>query len=78
MLIPPGDLGSKGYLHDWLGVGAKGDAAVFRSILARALATILTSWALQIQRLLPDLAPRDLEDHAGVRDLLGELGHQIL
>ena len=32
--------------------------------------------ALQIQRLTPDLAPWDLEDHAGVRELLCELGHQ--
>jgi hypothetical protein len=35
-----------------------------------------TPWALQIQRLPVDLAPWDLEDHAGVRDLLCELGHQ--
>ena len=31
---------------------------------------------LQIRRLPPDLAPWDLEDYAGVRDLLCELGHQ--
>ena len=30
---------------------------------------------LQIQQLPSDLAPWDLEDHAGVRDLLCELGH---
>jgi hypothetical protein len=35
-----------------------------------------TPWALQIQRLPSDLAPWDLEDHAAVRDLLCELGHQ--
>jgi len=49
---------------------------VFRSILQRALVTSSTPWALQIQRLPPDLTPWDLEDHAGVRDLLCELAHQ--
>ena len=57
-------------------MGAKGDPAVFRSILERALATSPTPWALQIQQLASDLAPWDLEDHAGVRDLLCEIGHQ--
>ena len=57
-------------------VGAKGDPAAFRSVLERALATSPRPWALQIQRLPPDLAPWDLEDHAGVRDLLCEIGHQ--
>ena len=55
---------------------AKGDPAAFRSILERALTACPTPWALQIERLPPDLAPWDLEDHAGVRDLLCELGHQ--
>jgi hypothetical protein len=75
-LIPPEDLGPKGDLNDWLRVGAKGDAAVFRSALERALVASPTPWALQIQRLPSDLAPWDFEDHAGVRDLLCELGHQ--
>jgi len=69
---PTGDFGPKGDLNDWLRVGAKGDLAAFRSILERALATSPTPWALQIQQLPPDLAPWDLEDHAGVRDLLCE------
>jgi hypothetical protein len=76
VLIPPEDLGPKGDLNDWLRVGTKGDPAVFRNILERALAASATPWALQIQRLPPDLAPWDLEDHPGVRDLLCELGHQ--
>ena len=76
VLIPTEELGPKGDLNDWLRVGAKRDPAVFRSILERALAASPTPWALQIQRLPPDLAPWDLEDHAGVRDLLCELGHQ--
>jgi DNA primase len=75
VLIPPEDLGSKGDLNDWLRVGAKGDPATFRSMLERALATSPTPWALQIQRLPSDLAPWDLEDHAGMRDLLCEVGH---
>ena len=57
-------------------MGAKGDSALFRSLLERALATSATPWALQIQRLPTDLAPWDLEDHAGVRELLCEIGHQ--
>ena len=65
-----------GDLNDWLRMGAKGDPAVFRSILERALATSPTPWALEIQRLPPDLAPWDLEDHPGMRDLLCEIGHQ--
>ena len=76
VLIPPEDLGPKSDLNDWLRVGAKGDPATFRFILQRALATSATPWALQIQRLPPDLTPWDLEDHAGVRELLCELGHQ--
>src|SRR6516162_4972526 len=56
VLIPPEDLGPKGDLNDWLRVGAKGDPATFRSILERALAMSPTPWALQIQRLLSDLA----------------------
>jgi len=76
VLIPPEDLGPKGDLNDWLRVGAKGDAAAFQSILERGLAMSPTPWALQIQRLPSDLAPWDLEDHPGVRDLLCELGHQ--
>jgi len=76
VLTPPEDLGPKGDLNDWLRIGAKGDPAVFRSILERALAMSPTPWALQIQRLPPDLAPWDLEDHPGVRDLLCEFGHQ--
>ena len=76
MLIPPEDLGPKGDLNDWLQMGAKGDPAAFRSVLERALAMSPTSWALQIQRLPADLAPWDLEDHPGMRDLLCELGHQ--
>ena len=50
--------------------GAKGDNTAFRSMLERALATGPTPWALQIERVLPDLAPWDLEDYPGVRDLL--------
>jgi hypothetical protein len=76
VLIPPEDLGPKGDLNDWLRVGAKGDGAAFRSILERALQTSPTPWALQIQRLPPDLALWDLEDHPGLRDLLCELDHQ--
>ena len=76
VLIPPEDLGPKGDLNDWLRVGAKGDPAAFRSIMERALATSPTPWVLQIQRLPPDLASWDLEDHPGVRDLLCEVGHQ--
>ena len=76
VLIPPEDLGPKGDLNDWLRVEAKDDPAAFRSILERALATSPTPWTLQIQRLPSDLAPWDLEDHAGVRDLLCELGHR--
>ena len=76
VLIPTEDLGPKGDLNDWLRVGAEGDPAAFRSILARALATSPTPWVLQIQRLPPDLAPWDLEDDPGVRDLLCEIGHQ--
>ena len=57
VLIPPEELGPKGDLNDWLRVGAKGDPSLFRSILERALATSLTPWALQIQRLPSDLAP---------------------
>ena len=66
----------KGDLTDWLRLGAKGDSGAFRSVLERALAMSPTPWALQIQRLPPDLAPWDLEDHPGVRDLLCEIGHQ--
>ena len=76
VLISPEDLGPKGDLNDWLRVGAKGDPTVFRSILERALQTSATPWALQIQRLPPDLAPWDLEDYPGVRDLLCEIGRQ--
>jgi hypothetical protein len=76
VLIPPEELGPKGDLNDWLRVEAKGDSATFRSILEQALATSPTPWALQIQRLPSDLAPYDLEDHLGVRDLLCEIGHQ--
>ena len=75
VLIPPEGLGPKGDLNDWLRVGAKGDLAEFRSILERALATSPTPWALQIERLPPDLASWDLEDYPGVRDLICELGH---
>jgi hypothetical protein len=57
-------------------VGAKGDPGAFRSVLERALAVSSTPWVLQIQRLPSDLAPWDLEDYSGVRDLLRELGHQ--
>jgi len=76
VLIPPEDLGPKGDLNDWLRVGAKGDPAAFRSLLEQALATSPTPWALEIERLPPDLVPWDLEDHPGVRDLLCEIGHQ--
>ena len=76
VLVPPEDLGPKGDLNDWLRVGAKGDPAAFLSVLERALAASPTPWALQIQGLPSDLAPWDLEDHAGVRDLLCEIGHQ--
>ena len=76
VLIPPEELGPKGDLNDWLRLGAKGDPVLFRAILERPLAASPTPWALQIERLPPDLAPWDLEDHAGVRDLLCELGHQ--
>ena len=69
-------LGRRAISNDWLRIGTKGDAAVFRSVLARALATSPTPWALQIQRLPSDLAPWDLEDHNGVRDLLCEIDYQ--
>jgi hypothetical protein len=74
VLILPEDVGPKGDLNDWLRVGAKGDPAPFRSLLERA--TSPTPWAIQIQRLPPNLAPWDLEDDPGVRDLLCEIGHQ--
>jgi hypothetical protein len=67
VLIPPEDPGPKGDVNDWLQVGAKGDPTAFRSILQRALATSPAPWALQIERLPSDLAPWDLEDHAGAR-----------
>jgi len=51
-------------------LGGKGDLTAFRSTLERALAASPTPWALLIQRLPSDLAPWDLDDHAGVRDLL--------
>jgi hypothetical protein len=57
-------------------MAAKGDPGAFRSALQRALATSPTPWALQIQRLPSGLAPWDLEDHPGMRDLLCEIGHQ--
>ena len=76
MLIAPEELGRKGDLNDRLRMGAKGDPAAFRSILEQALAASPTPWALQIQRLPTDLAPWDLEDHDGVRDLLCEICHQ--
>jgi hypothetical protein len=76
VLVPPEELGPKGDLNDWLQVGAKGDPAAFRSVLERALATSPTLWVLQIQRLPSNLAPWDLENYAGVRELLCELGHQ--
>ena len=75
-MIPPEDFGPRGDLNDGLRVRAKSDPAAFRSFLEQALATSPTPWALQIQRLPPDLAPWDLEDHASVRDLLCEIGHQ--
>ena len=75
VLIPPEELDPKGDLNDWLRSEATGDPAAFRSVLERALAASTTPWALQIQRLPPDLAPWDLEDHPGVRELLCELGH---
>jgi hypothetical protein len=76
VLVPPEDLGPKGDLNDWLRVAGKGDPAAFRLLLEQALATSPTPWALQIQRLPLNLAPWDLEDHPGVRDLLCEIGHQ--
>ena len=76
MLVPPDDLGPKGDLNDWLRVGAKDDPPAFRSLLEQAATTSPTPWALQILRLPPGLAPWDLEEHAGVRDLLCEFGHQ--
>jgi hypothetical protein len=76
VLIPPEDLGPEGDLNDWLRAGATGDPVEFRSLLEWALAISPTPWVLQIQRLPPDLAPWDLEDHPGVRDLLCELRHQ--
>jgi DNA primase len=39
VLIPPEELGPKGDLNDWLRLGAKGDPALFRSMLGRALVT---------------------------------------
>jgi hypothetical protein len=75
VLIPPEDLGPKGNLNDWLRVGADGDPATVRSILERALAASPTPWALQIQRLPLNLAPWDVEDYPGARDLLCEVGH---
>jgi hypothetical protein len=76
VLIPPEDLGPKGDLNDWLRIGAKADPAAFQSMLEWALQKSATPWALQIQRLPSDLAPWDLEDHPGLRDLLCEIGHQ--
>ena len=57
-------------------MGVKAAPAAFRSVLELALATSATPWGAQIQRLPPDLAPWDLEDHIGVRELLCEIGHQ--
>jgi hypothetical protein len=76
VLIPPEDLGPKGDLNDWLRVGAKGDPAAFRSVLEPALATSLTPWASRSRGCHRNWSPWDLEDHAGVRDLLFELGHR--
>ena len=76
VLVPPEDLGPKGDLNDWLRVGAKGDPAEFRSVLERGLVTSHTPCALQIRRLPQDLAPWDMDDHPGMRDLLCELCHQ--
>jgi DNA primase len=56
VLTPPEDLGPKGDLNDWLRLGAKGDPALFRSIVERALATSPTPWALQMQRLPPSMS----------------------
>ena len=67
VLVPPEELGPKGDLNDWLRSEATGDPAAFRLMLERALAASPTPWALQIQRLPPDLAPWDLEDHPGMR-----------
>ena len=75
VLILPEELGPKGDLNDSLRPGAKADSAAFRSVLERVLAMSPTPWALQIQRLPADLAPWDLEDYPGVRDLLCEVGH---
>jgi hypothetical protein len=75
VIIPPEDLGPKGDLNDWLRIEAKADPGAFRSMLERTLVTSLTPWALQIQRLPSDLAPWDLENYIGVRELLCELGH---
>jgi hypothetical protein len=74
VLIPLEDLGPKGDLNDWLRLGAKGDRAALRSLLERAPATL--PGPSLIQRSSTDLAPWDLEDHDGVRDLLCELGHE--
>jgi hypothetical protein len=76
VLIPPEELGPKGDLNDWLRVGAKGDPALFRSMPERSLPTSPPPWTLQTERLPTDLALWDLEDHAGVRELLCEIGHQ--
>ena len=58
-LVPPDELGPKDHLNDWLRVRAKGDLAAFRSVLEQALVTSPTPWALQIHRLLLDLASWD-------------------
>ena len=75
VLTPPEDLGPKGDLNDWLPMGAKGDPAAFRSMLEQALAASPTPWASD-PAVAAGSGARDLEDHAGARELLCEISHQ--
>ena len=75
VLIPRGGTWAQGRSQRLAAGEGEGQSRAFRSELDRALATSPTLWALQIQRLRSDLVPWDLEDHAGVRDLLCEIGH---
>ena len=75
VLIPRGGTWAQGRSQRLAAGEGEGQSRAFRSVLDRALATSPTLWALQIQRLRSDLVPWDLEDHAGVRELLCEIGH---
>jgi hypothetical protein len=65
--------GRRGDLNDWLRVEGKGRSLSVQVHSGAGACGEPTPWALQIQRLTPDLAPWDLEDYADLRELLCEL-----